>query len=211
MGKFYFTMEDDKVQHLINRDPILEKLIRKIGTIHMKLSQDYYRSIVQQIIGQQLSLKAAATIIGLVEQIWSDFNPELIGDIEDEVIRGAGVSKPKIKYIRDLTDKHLTKEVDLSAIHSHEDAEVLKQLTSVKGIGKWTAEMFLIFSLARLDVLSYGDVSIQNAIRWLYQIEKEEPLELDEFKEKWAPYNSVASLYLWEAINRGLTKNPPNL
>ncbi|QDP39839.1 DNA-3-methyladenine glycosylase family protein [Radiobacillus deserti] len=184
MKKLYFTIDHEFIQHLINRDPVLKKLIHKIGTIDITLQQNYYQSIVQQIIGQQLSLKAAATIIGRVEKQWKKFDPAIINELEDDVLRSAGVSKPKITYIRDLTEKHLTQEVDLSQLHLHSDEEVLQQLTSVKGIGKWTAEMFLIFSLGRLNVLSYGDVSIQNAIRWLYQLDKNTPLDLDIYRER---------------------------
>ncbi|CAH0344174.1 DNA-3-methyladenine glycosylase 2 family protein [Bacillus sp. CECT 9360] len=210
MNKLYFTIDDDKVRHLSQADPKLKELIEVIGTIDIPLNTDFYRSIVKQIIGQQLSLKAAATIAGRVQEVWQDFNPELLDVLEDEQIRSAGVSRPKISYIRDLAQKHKLKEVDFSTIHLLEDEEVMTTLTSVKGIGKWTAEMFLIFSLGRLDVLSYGDVSIKNAIRWLYQIGKDEPLDLDHFYEKWKPYNSIVSLYLWEAINLGVIKEFPH-
>lgn len=210
MGKLYFTIDDDKVRYLTQADPTLKKLFESIGTIDIPLNTDYYRSIVRQIIGQQLSLKAAATIVGRVQEVWQDFNPELLDGLEDEQIRSAGVSRPKISYIRDLAQKHKSKEVDFSTIHLLEDAEIITNLTSVKGIGKWTAEMFLIFSLGRLDVLSYGDVSIKNSIRWLYQIGKDEPLDLDHFHEKWKPYNSIVSLYLWEAINLGVIKEYPD-
>ena len=91
-----------------------------------------------------------------------------------------------------------------------EDDEVIKELTKVKGIGVWTSEMFLIFSLGRLNVLSKGDVSIQNAISWLYRIEKAEPLYLDLLYQRWTPYNTIASLYLWAAIDTGLVKENPN-
>ncbi len=87
----------------------------------------------------------------------------------------------------------------------------MKTLTNVNGIGNWTAEMFLIFSLGRLNILSYGDISIKNAIRWLYNVDKNEPLDLNHFYSKWNPYNTIASLYLWEAINIGLTKETSDL
>ncbi|WP_019157249.1 DNA-3-methyladenine glycosylase family protein [Robertmurraya massiliosenegalensis] len=206
MDRLFFTVEDERVKHLAKVDPKLEKLIKNVGTIDIPLSTDFYCSTVKRIIGQQLSLKAAQTIIGRVENIWQNFNPELLEDISDDLICGCGVSFPKLKYIRDLTQKYLTREVDFSTIHMLDDEEVIKTLTNIKGIGKWTAEMFLIFSLGRLDVLSYGDVSIKNAIRWLYQIEKEQSLDLDYFYEKWQPYNSIASLYLWGAIDLGFVK-----
>ncbi|MFD2924757.1 DNA-3-methyladenine glycosylase family protein [Halobacillus naozhouensis] len=190
-------------------DPKLHRLMKKIDVIEIPLKRDYYQSVVKQIVGQQLSLKAAHTINTRLENIWPGLQPGLLNDLSDEQINSVGVSRPKIRYIRELTQKYLTKEVDFSHIHSLEDEEVIQTLTSIKGIGKWTAEMFLIFALGRLNVLSYGDVSIQNSIRWLYEIDKDEPLNLDYFHEKWSPFNSVVSLYLWEAINSGMVKNPP--
>jgi len=210
MDKLHFTINDDRIKYLSEVDPNLSKLIKAVGTVEVSLKNDYYSSLVKQIIGQQLSLKAAHTITSRVEKIWHNLDPYLLNGIKDEDIRGAGVSTPKLKYIRNLTEKHLSKEVDFSSIHLLNDKEVIEVLTSVKGIGNWTAEMFLIFSLGRLDVLSYGDVSIKNAIRWLYQIDKEAPLNLESYYERWKPYNSIVSLYLWEAIDLGLVKNHPN-
>ncbi|WP_163528831.1 DNA-3-methyladenine glycosylase family protein [Halobacillus ihumii] len=205
----YFTSEDERVKHLSQIDPRLHRLMKKINSIKIPLKHDYYQSIVKQIVGQQLSLKAAHTINTRLEYVWPNLQPELLDSLNDDQIRSAGVSRPKIRYIRELTQKHLAKEVDFSHIHTLEDAEVVSILTNIKGIGKWTAEMFLIFTLGRLNVLSYGDVSIQNSIRWLYELDKDESLNLDYFYEKWTPYNSIVSLYLWEAINSGMVKSPP--
>ncbi|WLF29204.1 DNA-3-methyladenine glycosylase family protein [Bacillus altitudinis] len=210
MDRLHFTLDDDRIKYLSEVDPTLGKLINAVGTVEVLLKNDYYSSLVKQIIGQQLSLKAAHTITSRVEKIWHNFDPHLLHDIKDDEIRGAGVSMPKLRYIRNLTEKHLSKEVDFSSIHLLDDKKVIEVLTSVKGIGNWTAEMFLIFSLGKLDVLSYGDVSIKNAIKWLYQIDKEAPLDLDSYYERWKPYNSIVSLYLWEAIDLGLIKKHPN-
>lgn len=177
-----------------------------IGPIHIPLRTNYYQSIVKQIIGQQLSLKAAATICDRLDQIWPNFEAEKFNLISDHALRCVGVSRPKINYIKDLTEKYLNGDINLSTIATLDDRDVIELLTTVKGIGKWTAEMFLIFSLGRLNVLSYGDISIQNTIKWLYQIGKEAPLELDGFYNKWSPYNTIVSLYLWEALDSGLTK-----
>ncbi|UOQ92190.1 DNA-3-methyladenine glycosylase 2 family protein [Halobacillus shinanisalinarum] len=209
MDKLYFTLEDDRIKHLSQIDPELNNLIKVIGTIDIPLKTDYHRSIVKQIIGQQLSLKAAHTINTRLEEIWPNLQPELLEGLSDEQIRSVGVSRAKLKYIRELTEKHLSNEVDFSSIHLLEDEEVIKTLTDIKGIGRWTAEMFLIFSLGRLNVLSYGDVSIKNSIRWLYQMEKDEPLDLDFHYKKWEPFNSIVSLYLWNAINLGIVKGKP--
>ncbi|MEQ6390993.1 DNA-3-methyladenine glycosylase 2 family protein [Bacillaceae bacterium S4-13-58] len=207
MEKYYYTYNHPHALHLSEVDPILKKLIEKVEVIDVPLRKDYYNSIVKQIIGQQLSLKAAHTITNRVLQLWGNFDPILLEQIDNDQLRNTGVSRPKISYIRDLTNKHINGEVDLKTIHLLKDEDVIERLTSVKGIGKWTAEMFLIFSLGRMNILSFGDVSIQNAIRWLYKLEKDQPLDLQPFYEKWSPYNTVASLYLWQAINSGIVKN----
>lgn len=210
MDRLSFNLESEEVKYLYHADPTLGNIIKAIGTVDIPLSKDYYSSIVKQIIGQQFSLKAAATIKERLENIWPNLQAELLEKITDEQIRCVGVSRPKITYIRELTHKHLSGEVDLSKIDMLGDEDVIKVLTSVKGIGTWTAEMFLIFSLGRLNILSYNDISIRNAIRLLYQMEKDDPLDLDHFYHKWKPYNSIASLYLWEAIDLELFKKSKN-
>ncbi|MHC0038589.1 DNA-3-methyladenine glycosylase family protein [Pseudoneobacillus sp. C159] len=211
MNPFILTLEDDRVQTLCKQDELLGKLIHMVGSItDITLNTDYYRSMVRGIIGQQLSVKAAGTIANRVMAVWEDFEPEKLKNVTDEDLRNAGVSWAKIKYIRHLTENVLTGELDFNTLPKLSDEEVIQKLTKIKGIGKWTAEMFLIFSLGRLNILSHGDVSIQNSIRWLFQIPKEEPLDLDSLYQKWNPYNSVASLYLWEALDRGIISQHPN-
>ena len=195
-----FTLEDYRVKYLSESDYQLSKLIQVIGDISLRINQNYYESLIKKIIGQQLSVKAARTICERVEAICGSFDPTLIKSISDIELRKAGVSRAKILYIRDVADKVLTGEIDLKGLDSLSDEEVISTLTKIKGIGKWTAEMFLIFSLGRLNVLSLGDVSIQRAFRWL-NYGKEDKLE--SYFKKWNPYNTIASLYMWEAVNRG--------
>lgn len=174
MNTLYFTLEGAELKHLSEADPKLHHLIKAIGPIKITLNKDYYRSLVKSIIGQQLSLKAAQTISTRVEKIWSNFDPETFDSMEDDLLRGCGISRLKIKYLRDLTQKYVSGEVDFTTLHLLQDDEVIKTLTNIKGIGKWTAEMFLIFSLGRLNILSYSDVSIRNGIKWLYGLSKED-------------------------------------
>ena len=126
--------------------------------------------------------------------------------------RNAGLSRPKISYIKDLSQKVITKEVDFETLCTLPNTVIMSQLTKVKGIGIWTVEMFLIFSLGRLNVLSIGDLGIKRSIQWLYGL-KTSPGEraMKILYKKWAPYQTVASLYLWEVINQGFIKDSPEI
>ena len=199
-----FKTEGIEAQRLSEVDELLGKLIRTVGDISIPLATDYFDTLVKTIIGQMLSVKAAATICNRVEELCGKFTPEIILSIDNEEFRKCGMSGAKVAYIKDLSQKVQNKELDLEDLHRLEDKEVLKAVMAVKGIGKWTAEMFLIFSLGRLNILSFGDAGLQRAVKWLYDMEEREDYKyLENFKGKWEPYNSVASLYLWEAINKG--------
>lgn len=206
MDRIQFALNDVEVQYLIQSDPKLETLIKIVHRVEIDLDSNYYRSLVRQIIWQQLSWKAAASITKRVESLWGGYDPETFLQIPEESWRSTGLSRQKIRYIRDLTEKVLSGQVDFERFYRLGDREVIQELERVKGIGRWTAEMFLIFSLGRLNVLSFKDVSIQNAVRWLYGIPKTAPLDLVPFSEKWNPYNTIASLYLWEGIDKGYLK-----
>lgn len=194
----------DALRTLSEKDPILGKFIAVIGELELRKRDDHYRSLVSSIIGQQLSVKAAATIFGrFVELTKGDITPGKVLPIADEDLRGIGISFSKINYIKDLSQKVLDSELDLNKLDELNNEAVIAALTSVKGIGKWTAEMFLIFSLGRENVLSLLDVGLQRGAKWLYNGEDGKKL-LQEKGANWAPYQSIASLYLWEAVNRNL-------
>ncbi len=200
---FSFHPEDERVCALCASDPRLEKLIGVIGPFSLQLQRNFYEALVKKIIGQQLSVKAAGTIWGRVSTLFSACDPESVQAVSDDDFRSAGVSKAKISYIRDLTGKVVSGDLNLDSLHRMEDEEVVRVLTGVKGIGRWTVEMFLIFSLGRLDVFSEADVGLQRAIGWLYGGE----VEHLPMVEAWSPYKTIASLYLWEVINQGLIQD----
>jgi DNA-3-methyladenine glycosylase II len=194
----------DKLKALSEKDPILGKFIEIIGELELGKRENHFRSLVSSIIGQQLSAKAAATIFGrFVDLTKGDITPVKVLSLSDEELRGIGISFAKIKYIKDLSQKVLDKEVDLEILDELTNEDVIAALTSVKGIGKWTAEMFLIFSLGRENVLSLLDVGLQRGAKWLYDAKDEEKI-LEMKGANWDPYHSIASLYLWEAVNRDL-------
>jgi len=178
----------------------LARLAALIGPLVTPLSTDRFETLARTIVGQQLSVKAAATIWGRVAAACGAVAPDRLLALTDEEWRAFGVSKPKASYIRDLAAKVAGEVVRLDELDGMEDAEVIRTLMQVKGIGLWTAEMFLIFSLGRTDVRSLGDAGLQRAARWLLAAPD---ISLRDCFDRWSPHGSIASLYLWEAVNRG--------
>lgn len=206
-----FNLTDSCMVNLANSDPLLGKVIKRIGDYSLELSEDYYLKLIKSIIGQQLSLKAKETIWHRVESICEEITPQTILSVKDTELRAAGISFAKISYIKGLSKEILNNRIDLENIELKHNQEILKILTGVKGIGRWTAEMFLIFSLGRLDVFSADDVSLRRAIKWLYGFnENPTKIEMIHISEKWNPYYSIASLYLWAAVDTGLINENPS-
>ncbi|MBB6673253.1 DNA-3-methyladenine glycosylase family protein [Cohnella nanjingensis] len=197
--------DHDYVLALCAADPHLAKLIGLIGDLPFKISDDPFSSLVLSIVGQQLSAKAAATIRSRVKTLCGDrVSPDAIRALSEEELRAAGVSRPKIAYIRDLAERIHSGRLDIAALREMDDEAAVQALTEIKGIGTWTAEMFLIFALGRLDVMSYADVGLQRAAKWAYDLPETPKLRyLQQVEGPWSPYRSVASLYLWAAIDHG--------
>lgn len=191
--------------YLRDHDPVLGKIIAKINLPKQEKSTDYFAGLVELIINQQLSNKAATTIFNRFKSLFITAAfpmPAEILKMPDEKIRTAGVSFQKISYIKDLSERVDKKLLDLSTFSSVDDENVIVHLTQVKGIGRWTAEMFLMFSLNRPDVFSYGDLGIKNAMQKLYKL-KSHPSEkkAQQLSNKWRPYRSYACRYLWASLD----------
>ncbi|PID02129.1 DNA-3-methyladenine glycosidase [Sporosarcina sp. P2] len=205
----HIRTQDPAVQSLCAKDSILKQLITLIGDIEVPLRSDYLSSIVRSIIGQQISVSAASAIYArLLDLLGGHITVDglLVASTED--LRDVGLTRRKAEYVKDLVDKIVNHELDLKNIGAYDDDAILKQLTHVKGIGKWTAEMFLILSLGRQDVLAIDDVGIQRSAQWLYGIEKSERRQLLIKKSLlFAPERSIASHYLWEAIHLGFVQD----
>lgn len=207
------TFEKSAIEAMTAKDPEMKKLVTLIGDISLTKREDHFKSLVRSCIGQQLSVKAAKTIYARFEELVGEITPEAVLKFSDEELRSVGLSKQKIAYLRDLSEKVLAKEVDLDQLERMDNDEIRKVLTSVKGIGPWTAEVFLIFSLGRTDVLPVGDLGLQRACQWLYQVERDNNGKqlIKSHASKWHPHYTAASLYLWEAINQGLVAQYPSV
>jgi DNA-3-methyladenine glycosylase II len=193
-------------------DPTMAALIERIGKIDIatRLSRrseerpaDAYGALLRAIVGQQLSTKAARTIYGRVCSLFGDStpSPEQLLEASEEDLRACGLSGRKVEYIRDLA-KHVTAgELELDRLDDLPDEEVIAEIVAVRGLGQWTAEMFLLFHLERPDVLSGGDLGIRKAVQIEYGLDAmPAPLRVLEIGEAWRPHRSLASLYLWESL-----------
>ena len=189
---------------LMRRDPVIATLIRRHGSCGLTASQrtDPFHALLHAIIAQQLSTKAARTIEGRFSAIFGgDPTPAAVADVSDEQLRAVGLSPQKLKYVRDLCARILDRSLNLEILESLTDDEVIASLTSVKGIGRWTAEMFLMFRLHRPDVLPVGDLGIVKAVERAYKLRAlPSPERLTKIGETWRPYRSVACWYLWASL-----------
>ena len=193
-----------EIRTLRAADPRLAAVIDELGPLDLAPSDDPFRSLAESIVYQQLSLKAASTIWRRFEAL-TCVTPGDIAGLAVEDMRAVGLSGQKSRYLKDLADAVLTGRIDLDALDVLDDEAVIEEVTLVKGIGRWTAEMFLIFSLGRPDVLALDDAGLLCSAGWL--LGHGRPATREEFAEAgevWRPYRSVASLYLWAAKDRGL-------
>jgi DNA-3-methyladenine glycosylase II len=193
-------------QHLSEVDPALRSVIARAGPATLTPHTDYYGALVNSIIGQQLSVKAAASIKQRLRDLFDGKlpAPEQILKTSVEELRAIGFSNTKANYIRDLAQHIIDGRVAFDHFPSLSNAEIITELTDVKGIGEWTAHMFLMFCMGRLDVLPVGDLGIRNGIRELYKFpELPTPTQIREIADKhnWTPYESAASWYVWRSLD----------
>lgn len=194
----------DPVAYLVETDQVLARVIKRASRPVWQPTTDYFRSLVEDIINQQLSDQASATITERFNKLFPriPYTPMQVLGLTDEEIRGVGISYAKVSYIKDLAKHVREKRLDFEGIHLMKDEEAINHLVKVKGIGRWTAEMFLMFSLGREDVFSYGDQGLKNAIKRLYKLKKHPtPKQAERISQKWKPYRSWACRYLWRSLD----------
>src|SRR4051812_20275996 len=196
------------VTHLKRSDPVLARIIESVGPCRITLRTEgtHYEALTRSIVFQQLSGKAAGTILGRFNALYPGNapTPEAVLATSDEQLRAVGLSRQKIGYMRDLSSKVLSGELPLDQVESMSDDDLIAHLVQVKGIGRWTAQMFLMFRLGRLDVLPELDLGIQNAVRKAYRKRKRPtPKQVQQIGAKWAPHRTVASWYLWRSLDNG--------
>lgn len=194
---------EEGIKHLSNNDISLATIIKKIGKCNLNSHNDYYYSLLGSIVSQQLSSRVADVIFGRFIDYFGDPVPEAILKAEDAEIRKLGLSNAKVKYVKDLSQKVINKEISFRGMKSKTDEEIIAELTKVKGVGVWTVHMFLIFTLGRLNILPVGDLGIKRAIMNLYKLKvlpEEKVIRKIAGKNNWYPYCSIACWYLWKSL-----------
>jgi DNA-3-methyladenine glycosylase II len=202
------TSHRSALAHLKRADPVLAQVIARVGPFRMQQRRTgtHYDALVRSIVFQQLSGKAAGTIHRRFCELYPKRRPraELVLESDDASLRGAGLSRQKIGYLRDLSARVTEGTLPLAHLGRLSDDTIIEHLVQVKGIGRWTVQMFLMFRLGRPDVLPELDLGIQNAIQRAYGLKKRPtPKEVVVIGESWRPYASVASWYLWRSLDNG--------
>ena len=199
-------------KRLAASDPVMADLVKRLGPMSVAERRrrrgqpprdDAYVALVRAVVGQQLSTKAARTIYDRVVALFDDGvpSPEQLLAADEDALRGAGLSGRKVEYLRDLAQHVVDGELELNRLSELSDEEVIEEVTAVRGLGRWTAEMFLIFHLGRPDVISGGDLGIRRAIETEYGLGQiPTPDEVVERAEAWKPHRSLACIYLWESL-----------
>jgi len=190
-------------KYLSKKDPVMAKIIKQVPPIEITKASNYFEALAESIVSQQLSVKAADTIwqrfVALLPK--KKVTAENVWEVPDQKIRDAGISWSKISYIKDLAKKTMESGILFEQFEIMTDEEIITELIKVKGIGRWTAEMFLMFALARPDVFSYGDLGLRRAIQKMYELDHEPTQEeAEKIADKWRPYRTVASRYLWRSL-----------
>ncbi len=212
-------MSQEAIKHFSKYDPVLAEFARNIGLLYTgKVKRSRFEALVESIVSQQLSVKAADTIFlrfvaifnkpqNIKKQKTNSLKlkfptPEIILQTSITKFRKVGISNNKALYIKDLASKIVNRELKLNQLARLTDEEVITELTKVKGIGRWTAEMFLMFSLMRPDVFSSGDLGLRNGIAKLYKMKKPPTQkQLDRISKKWSPHRTIASRYIWKSLD----------
>ncbi len=193
---------------LMRRDPVLAPIIKKHGACGIATGRenDIFCGLVEAIVSQQLSTRAAATIYGRLRALLPNGGtptPEAFIPLTDEELRGVGLSRQKLGYLRDLSEKMLDGSINNRGLMQMNDDEIVAELTKIKGIGRWTVQMLLIFRLARPDVFPAGDLGIVKAVQGAYNLRVAPDVQvLHRIAEPWRPYRSVASWYLWASLRK---------
>ncbi len=191
------------ILHLKKADPGMREIIERVGPCVLEYREPLFETLVRSIVFQQLHGKAATTIFNrLAAAVEGELNPESILRLTPEAMRALGLSQQKLSYIRDLAERTQSGLTDFLRCRDLTDDEVIQHLSQVKGIGTWTAQMFLIFALRRPDVLPTGDLAVRAAIKKAYRLrDLPTPARMEKIAASWRPYRSIAAWYLWRSLD----------
>ncbi|MHB1392858.1 MAG: DNA-3-methyladenine glycosylase family protein [Clostridia bacterium] len=192
-----FEYGQKEIDYLKSKDKKLGAAIDRIGMIKRRITPDPFTALVSSVVGQQISSKAAETVWNRLNNLLGSITPENIAQAELSRIQGCGMSVRKAEYIKGVAEAAISGEVHFHTLHTLTDDEIIKKLSSLHGVGVWTAEMLLIFSLCRPNVVSYKDLAICRGMMNLYGLKELPKEKFERYRKRYSPYGSVASLYLW--------------
>lgn len=201
-----FTYGQKELDYLKKKDKKLGLVIDRIGMIEREVIPDLFTALIYSVISQQISAKAATTVWTRLQQRLGEITPETIATTPVGEIQQCGLSFRKSSYIQGIGTTILKGELDLDALVSLPEDDVIRQLSSLRGVGKWTAEMLLIFSMERKDIVSFDDLAIQRGMKAVYQLNDLSREQFDRYRNRYSPYGTVASLYLWAASHEQTMK-----
>ena len=198
----YFPYGEKELAYLRKKDKKLSAVINRVGHIERAVDDDLFSAVVHHIVGQQISAKAQATVWARVQNALGTIDAEHVLGYGEANLQSLGISFRKAEYITDFAKKVHTGELDLISIGEKPDEEVILELSALKGIGVWTAEMLLLFCLQRPNVFSYGDLAILRGMRMVYRHKEIDRARFERYRKRFSPYCSIASLYFW-AVSGG--------
>jgi DNA-3-methyladenine glycosylase II len=192
----------EALNHLKKSDPVMAAIIASVGPFKPSYHEPTFRALARSIVFQQLAGAAARTIFNRLEAACNgDVTPASILKLSDAQMRAVGLSKQKLSYVRSLAELTQSGDIVFEKLHKMEDEDIIEHLTRVKGIGRWTAQMFLMFALRRPDVMPHVDFGINSAIKKHYRKRKLKPPHIDKIAKSWSPYRSIACWYLWRSLD----------
>ncbi len=192
-----FFIDPGAVAHLGARDPALRAAMEQIGPVQREVEPDLFAALVNSIVGQQISTKAHVTIWGRFRDRLGAVTPDTVLALTDEELQALGISFRKVSYIKNIAARAADGRLDLDALRLQPDGEVCRALSSLGGVGVWTAEMLMLFSMERPDIVSFGDLALLRGMRMLYHHRSIDRKRFDVYRRRYSPYGSTASLYLW--------------
>ncbi|HZK01449.1 MAG TPA: DNA-3-methyladenine glycosylase [Anaerovoracaceae bacterium] len=193
----FFKYGDKEIEHLKSKDKRMAQAIDKYGLIEREVIPDLFTALINSIVGQQISSKAADTVWNRLCLLLEEITPEAIASLHDDEIQKCGMSHRKVSYIRGAAESVLGGQLDIDSLKFLPDKEVIEKLTKLHGVGVWTAEMLMIFSMQRPDIVSWSDLAIRRGMSRLYNHKNLTKDQFRRYQKRYSPYGSVASLYLW--------------
>ena len=204
-----FRISDRDVKALCRQAPEFRQIVRQTKLESFACCSDLFQALVQSIVSQQLAVKVAEVIFQRLENLLVEITAKNLLAAKLEDLRACGLSGRKIEYLRGIAEAQLSGTVDFRSLAEKPDAEIIQELVKLKGVGVWTAEMLLIFSLGRPDILSYKDLGIRRGIMMLNGLSDLSETEFETYRQRYSPYGTLASLYLWRIKDGGLTVKTP--